>query len=186
MADERPSVEWRIIPDFPNYEVSSVGQVRRRVRWQHLPAGRPLVHCWWRRKRTKRDGSVTVAERPCVMFYVAKQRRNLMVHQLVAAAFLGPRPSAKHQVAHNDGNPKNNSVRNLRWALQASNEADRLLHGTSNQGGRHGMAKLTECKVAQIKQLLANGSSCSEVGAMFDVSRRTINHIKTGTRWKHI
>ena len=41
-------------------------------------------------------------------------KRNLLVHRLVAEAFI-PNPENKKEVDHIDKNPQNNNVNNLRW-----------------------------------------------------------------------
>ena len=72
MADHGTAIEWRVIPIFPNYEVSTVGEVRRCEPGQGTWAGRQL--------RTPID----VEGYPTVNLE-GKPRR---VHVLVAAAFI--------------------------------------------------------------------------------------------------
>lgn len=50
------------------------------------------------------------------------------VHQLVLIAFAGPAP-AGCEVLHNDGNPGNNRLANLRWGTRSENLYDRVRHG---------------------------------------------------------
>lgn len=55
---------------------------------------------------------------------------NQLVHRLVATSFIGP-PQPGMNACHNDGNPSNNRVENLRWDTQQGNLADRKIHGTN-------------------------------------------------------
>lgn len=55
--------------------------------------------------------------------------RTRTVHQLVLETFVGPRPAGLYG-CHNDGNPANNRVSNLRWDTPKSNSADMRTHGT--------------------------------------------------------
>jgi hypothetical protein len=55
-------------------------------------------------------------------------RRNRYVHELVLIAFVGPRPSEKHEVLHGDGCRANNWLYNLRWGTVKENAADRERH----------------------------------------------------------
>lgn len=50
-------------------------------------------------------------------------------HILVAEAFIGPRPEGM-EVCHNDGNPSNNHVDNLRYGTRSENARDAVKHGT--------------------------------------------------------
>jgi hypothetical protein len=51
------------------------------------------------------------------------------VHQLLAEAFLGPRPEGM-EVCHGDGNLMNCTLENLRYDTRGGNERDKRLHGT--------------------------------------------------------
>lgn len=115
---------WRAVPGFTGYEVSSTGRVRSYKRSAAgrlislLPDGRGYM-----RVRLG-DGTRMVARR---------------VHQLVAEAFIGPRPEGR-EVRHLDGNGMNNIPSNLEYATAAVNQADKVLHGT------HNMARKTHCR----------------------------------------
>ena len=115
---------WRAVEGWPEYEVSSWGGVRRigrRVLAQAKTQGYPHVDL--------SSGGVAKAFR---------------VHRLVAAAFLGPPPFADALVAHNDGDPANNRVSNLRWASARENQIDRARHNTHCRGSAVFGAKLRE------------------------------------------
>jgi hypothetical protein len=53
------------------------------------------------------------------------------MHVLVAETFLGPRPSPAHQVAHENNDPQDNRLENLRWATRTNNMSDRVRHVTN-------------------------------------------------------
>ena len=76
--------------------------------------------------------------------FVGFSRGRAYVHQLVLEAFVGPRP-ARHQAAHGDGNPLNNTLANLRWATPKENEADKRLHGTLPVGTKSAQGRKTQC-----------------------------------------
>jgi hypothetical protein len=57
---------------------------------------------------------------------------------------------------------------------------------TRARGERHGMSKLTEKKVREIKQLHAKGLPVSKVAAKFGISIYAIYSILNGQTWKHV
>jgi hypothetical protein len=48
------------------------------------------------------------------------------------AAFVGPCPEGM-EVCHNNGDPTDNRMENLRYGTHSSNEQDKLIHGTDHQ-----------------------------------------------------
>jgi hypothetical protein len=138
--------EWRIIPDFPAYEVSNLGQVRRRT---DAFSGRRL---------TKLQSPAGKLLKPTVVkgyFQVHLSGpsgwKNAKVHRLVCAAFHGSPIGGRRDVTHVDGNPFNNAATNLRWATSQENNLDRRRHGTMPRGAHHYSAKLTAHQVHEIR-----------------------------------
>lgn len=163
--------EWCPIEGAPNYEVSSAGRVRRTTARTNAKAGHVLA--------TKHDDLGYVI----VRYYVDGKVRPRRIHQLVAAAFLGPRPSPKHVVAHADGNGRNNNVGNLRWATPAENAADTVRHGRTVRGARSQWAKLTEAQVVEIIRRRKAGERTADLAALYRVTAAAISKITTGVSW---
>jgi hypothetical protein len=64
--------------------------------------------------------------------HVTLDGRSRPVHQLVLEAFVGARPTPKHESRHLDGDSSNNRPGNLEWSTHAENNRDRVRHGTHN------------------------------------------------------
>jgi hypothetical protein len=58
-------------------------------------------------------------------------KKAVLVHHLVLIAFVGPRPEG-FDGCHNDGNPANNCLDNLRWDTPSGNMRDKRKHGTDH------------------------------------------------------
>ena len=80
----------------------------------------------------------------------------VFVHVLVLETFVGPCPPGM-QCRHLDGNRQNNRRKNLVWGTHAENEADRVRHGNLLRGSRHGMSKITEADISEIRRLRREG-----------------------------
>lgn len=134
--------QWLVTTVSALYEVSSHGRVRRVGQDTHL---RP----WF-----AGDGK---AYEYVGLALGNGQRWKGGVHRLVALAFLGPPPSPSHQVAHGDGNSRNNTLANLRWATSAENNADKIQHGTDYRGDRkmRGKHPFTKITVADVESIIA-------------------------------
>jgi len=158
-------MQWRTLPDWPRYQVSERGDVRR------------VTDGAWRKPYLSSHGYLYIVVRR------EGARRATAVHRLVAMAFLGPAPSPAHQVAHADGDRTNNDHRNLRWCSRSENERDKVAHGRSNRGERQWMARLTEASAREAKRLLASGCRPATVATRLGVARQTINAIREGRSW---
>ena len=162
---------WKDMPGFEGiYEVSSIGRVatikngERFIRRLNKATGYLSVS----RKQRPEDSSQTVA----------------YVHQLIAEAFLGPRPEG-HVVRHIDGNKLNNRASNLRYGTPDENIADSVSHG-DYKGNSNGRAKFTEPGIRAVKMLLELGISTTKIAKATGTSIGTIHAIKMGRNWKDI
>lgn len=119
---------WLPVPGTNGiYEASSLGRIRSIDRVETQRNGRQ----YHRRGKilamhVNRNGYLQTSTR------VNGKPFERMVHRLVLAAFTGEFPEGM-QVCHNDGNPQNNRIENLRWGTYSDNVHDRIKHGTHNQ-----------------------------------------------------
>jgi len=111
--------------------------------------------------------------------------KSLLVHILVLEAFKGPRPgdSMNWHGCHEDGEPSNNRLTNLRWDTRSGNEMDKVTHGRSNRGTRNRASKLSEVQAKEIKARIALGEQSPTIALLYGVSRGAINAIKCGRAW---
>lgn len=126
---------WRPLPGLENsYEVSDQGRVRSLTR---------LVP-WRNGKMRTQYGRllklIPMNDRRVVCLCVGDRKLNRMVgvHRLVLLAFVGP-PRPGQECCHNNGDPTDNRLENLRWATHRDNVLDAVAHGT------HPMVAKTHC-----------------------------------------
>lgn len=167
--------EWREITDWPAYEVSSDGRVRRVRQSKGAVAGRvlrPLLN------RTTGYLSVNLSDRP--------RSKRIDIHRLVAFAFIGQPPTIGHLVAHNDGNRINNAVSNLRWATQAENLHDCRAHGTAPIGSRNPGALINETDVRAIRRMKLLGIPRPLIAEGYGLHKRSVFKILANSSWEHV
>jgi hypothetical protein len=162
---------WKTIPGYEGlYEVSDLGRVRSFNRVDEL--GRP---------RKGRILKPVVRENGRVSVTLCKNRKQKIrfVHALVLTTFVGA-GSTGLQCCHNNGNPSDNRVLNLRWGTALDNSNDRGNHQTTAVGERNGNRVLKESEVV----IIANGSGVgTEMAHRFGISKATVSQIRTGRTW---
>jgi len=164
--------EWRTIPRYPHCEVSNTGRVRYKEDY--------YIH----------SHGLTQRERPAIVTgfgylqvrIVPEDRSNYgvneSVHNLVAEAFIGPRPDEGYRVDHKDDNKLNNSPDNLQWLVHGHNTIK-----AQNTGGRR---YFYEGELFLMKKLIAANIPYKTIGKMFKCSTMLIIDVKKGLKDRHI
>lgn len=164
----RTKIEWREIPGFPDYMVSSTGLIGSRKRERFLIL-RPIQ---------SKDGYLYV------FLYGNCGRTKMRVHRAVLLAFVG-NPGTTEECRHLDGNPANNDLSNLCWGTRLENTEDKRRHGRLPCGERSGTHKLTRRDVQEIRRLHGT-MSLRTLGERFGVSHTCIRRAALGIKWSHL
>lgn len=117
------------------YEVSDQGRVKSLERKVAYKDGRVRVNpARLRNPKPRPDGRLQLK-----MVHPDKPDRNVLLHRMVLEAFVGPCPEGMECLHEND-NPQDNRLVNLRWGTRSENQADRV------RNGLHHNARKTHCK----------------------------------------
>jgi hypothetical protein len=106
--------------------------------------------------------------------------RIMGAHRAMCFIVRGAPPDPAMQAAHRCGNRSCVNPQHVRWATRSINELDKLAHGRSNRGERHGNSKLTEASVLAI---FRDARPYAEIGADHGCAVVTVHNIKFGHRW---
>ena len=164
-------MRWKAVPGFPDYEVSTGGDVRstkgrrpRILRRRFLPTG--YVRC--------------ALYRDCAPVH-------LSVHRLVWEAFVGDIPP-KMQINHKNGVKDDNRLSNLEVVTVSENMTHKFreLGHTGRRGSKSNWAVLTERDIPIIRDLRERGLLYREIAERFGVSRAAVAQIVKRERWAHV
>ncbi len=166
-------LRWLPIYGWPEYEVSNRGDVRRVMPGKGARVGKIL-----------RPGRMKPFGHRYVVLSARGRQVTYLVSRLMLRAFVGPPPKGKNDAAHRDGNATNDLLSNVRWSSRAGNESDKISHGRTNRGSRHGMSKLTEADIHIIRDLPA--SENNKTARRFGICARYVRSIRNRHVWKHL
>jgi hypothetical protein len=171
---------WKTVDGYDALEVSNVGRVRTldSIR-SSFRMGRP-------NQQLKKGGVMSPFLGNHGYLHVApkigKQRKKLLVHRLVAKAFVHGF-FEKASVNHIDGNKLNNRVENLEWITLAENTAHQWKIGLIDlRGEKHPSAKLKDADVEEIQRMVTEGCPIHQIATQFSVSQTLIYKIKNGQK----
>jgi hypothetical protein len=157
--------EWRDVVGFEGlYKVSNFGRI------QTVKTG-----------KIKEQTISKTDNRPYLSLWKNNKIKVCRPHKLVLEGFVSVRPDGL-ECCHNDGNPQNNHLTNLRWDTPKNNHADKIKHGTTNRGEQCGTAKLT---LEQVRAIRQDTRLQRIIAAEYGVKDNTISRIKSFKRWAH-
>lgn len=90
---------------------------------------------------------------------------------------------AAHGPCHN---PRCFNPRHLSWKTTSENAMDKHRDGTMSLGSLHGMSKLTEDDVLEIRRLAESGMVKRRIAERFGISATNVTDITLRHTWKHV
>ena len=166
---------WKIIDKFPNYSISNYGRIKRIIGGKGSKINGLL------KPRINRNGYLNVD------LYNDNIKKYIEIHRLVLETFNPIDNMNILEANHEDGNKRNNYIRNLEWMTHSEN----IKHDYDNglkalpKGELNPNSKLTEKDVIEIRIDLKEGIlTQKEIGEKFGVSQVTISRIKLNKNWR--
>lgn len=168
---------WKPIAGFEGiYSISDLGRVRSELRFVRAGASsiRPV------RERIRKLHLHSAGYMMVTLQHADKHTRHY-VHHLVAVAFIGPRPAGL-QVCHNDGDPANCAVLNLRYDTRKANEADKKKHGRFDyQRGRP-----SRLSAEAVQAIRLDSRRHKAIAKDWGLDRSYVSSIKRGASCAHM
>lgn len=111
---------------------------------------------------------------------------SILVHRLVAHAFIGPCPEGM-EVNHEDGIKSHNYAKNLEYKSHSLNIKHAIDNGLISQiGCNHTQSKFKESDIFEIFELASNPRiTTDDIADKFGVSKRTIYRLVGGHSYQH-
>jgi len=157
---------WKSISEFPNYEVSNLGNIRHKKNRKVL-------------KQSKHKNRYSM-----ISFRKGGKQYCRYIHRLVLFAFFGYEEGM--ECNHVDGDKTNNKINNIEWCTKSDNLKHAHSIGLrSSKGENNGFSKLKKGEVWLIRKLWDSGKSTQTfIASMFHVAISTVNYIVTGKTWQ--
>lgn len=138
---------WKDITDYPNYQVSNLGNVKSKERYTKAKDNM-IIH----RKEKVLKQLIDMKGYHYVRLYNENGFKNIKVHRLVANAFIS-KIDGKDCINHKDGNKNNNKSSNLEWCTILENNRHSIKTGLVNlELRKSNMSKLGKSRMALIKR----------------------------------
>jgi len=170
-------VIYKDIVDFPGYQVSDEGLVRRLCK-----SGK-----YKQLKLTVIDGGYQR-----VSLYKNGEKFNRCVHTLVLETFICKKPEGLEARHFPDKDPSNNRLYNLSWGTKKQNNLDKIFHGTNRPkhpnmvGIKHPQAKLKDADIVDIFRRKRSGQSIVDIGKHYHINHGHVYRILNRDVWSHV
>lgn len=177
---------WKQIPGFPNYEACKDGRIRsKNFKVQKLNRWGTITEFTHKGKVLK-----PWVNKHGYHYMSLGQEITKEVHYFIALTFIGPK-LPDQEVNHKNGLKFDNSYENLEWVTRSKNIQHAFDNNLNHSGSKHGISKLTEENVTEIKKLIAEKKPWSrpfyiDIANQYGVDRKTIQSIAKNKTWKNL
>lgn len=167
---------WKDVVGYEGeYQVSSSGRVRSLDRYVKSARGKRLV----------RGITMQLMKHPHGYRSVSLRGVNrVLVHRLVAEAFIGAPPRGCTDVNHINGVKHDNRVQNIEYCTRRQNVRHAMATGLMNNSGENnGQAKYKRSDIAIAYAMYAEGSTAKEASRKTGIPVSAIFRATSGRHW---
>jgi hypothetical protein len=173
---------WKDIVGYEgHYQVSSIGRVKSLSRVVKSREG-----VFGNKKeiilKTFKNGDGYLKYKLCIN----GKETSFSSHRLVAITFLDNQQK-KSEVNHINGIKNDNRLENLEWCTRSENTIHALKNNLKipQKGSEHGMSKLTEKDVLEIREI-GRSKGLKEIAKIYNVDMSLISLVLLNKIWKHV
>lgn len=164
--------EWRPVVGYEGqYEVSSIGRVRSLDRKAKIRGGAYRVVKGQALKPQKHSAGYRTVN--------LGRRNQKLIHELVAAAFIGPKPEGS-EIRHLNGDPTDNAVNNLAYGTRSENMRDVARYDKPIPG------RIKVGTLKEIRRRLSMGCKATDIARDLSVGENVVYKIKSGRTFSYI
>lgn len=161
--------QWKQVVDWPEYEVSNLGRIKRICHATGAIVG-AVINPW-----KSKNGYLMVG------LSRKSSVKTKLVHRLVAEAWIGSIDGM--DVCHNNGMRHDNRLENLRIDTRKGNMRDIYKHDTHIRGERCGTNKHSEALMRQIKEEIKAGGVVRQIAMKYGIPASTLYGVAQGRTW---
>ena len=181
-----------IIQHFLDLGVYAVDAETGEVRRYKVKVGNKYVGMKWYDCEPRKVGSINPKGYYATTVFFQGKVRALLLHQIAAVSYFGPRPVGM-QVNHKNGVKTDNRRENLEYVTAQANQLHACRVLGVRQGERHGKAKLSNTQARMMRAEYWAGQedpakrvTYDELGVKYGMGRSGICQVIKGNRYGRI
>ena len=164
-----PKIRWKSIKNFPNYSVSTKGEI------------------WSSKSNRKLSPYKSGQGYKAIVLCLNGKKYRRYIHRLIGEVFLNLKKN--QEINHINGLKNDNRLENLEVCDKSHNMKHSYKLGLhipyKRDGGQNPNAKISKFDVDDIRNLFKNGKTLKEVARRYNMSISGVHKIKNGITWSY-